>query len=76
MAGDKKPRGRPLERKYPPWIDATPEAIARAALNTAPGMAEDTEKVYRCAGCERAVWYPETMYRDGRCAGCTAAPDR
>ena len=31
----KKERGRPLERKYPPRVDATAEEIAQAML-TAP----------------------------------------
>ena len=26
--------------------------------------------VYRCGNCEREVFYPETLYRDGLCEGC------
>ena len=30
---EKKPRGRPMKKGYPPRIDATPEEIARTVLN-------------------------------------------
>ena len=64
--------GRPLERKYPPRIDATPKEIARAVLQSPPPA--DLEREYTCRGCGRVVFYPETIYRDGQCAACTAAP--
>jgi hypothetical protein len=62
--------GRPLERVYPPRIDASPEEIARAVLAAPPPPLQ--ERTYTCAGCARAVAYPETLYRDDRCADCTA----
>ena len=30
---EKKPRGRPIEKGYPPRIDATPEELTRVVLN-------------------------------------------
>ena len=75
----KKERGRPLERRYPPRIDAKPGEIAAAVLNakspprfgSAPKQSE-----YRCRDCDRLVEYPETLYQDGRCEQChTARPD-
>ena len=68
---EKKERGRPMERPYPPRIDATPEEIARLALNGGRPKGNVKALVYRCAGCGREVSYPETLYRDGRCEGCT-----
>ena len=68
MAKNKNPRGRPLERKYPPRIDASPDDIARAMLAAAP---KDSEaKTYACSHCGREVSYPETLYDDGRCKDC------
>ena len=68
---DKKPVGRPMEKGYPPRIDATPEELASVVLNG--GRPKESVKglVYRCTGCRREVSYPETLYRDGRCEGCT-----
>ena len=67
----KKPRGRPVEKRYPPRIDATPEELARVVLNGGRPKGSVKVLVYRCAGCGREVSYPETLYRDGRCEGCT-----
>ena len=36
MSRRKKERGRPLERLYPPRIDATPELLVQAMFNTPP----------------------------------------
>lgn len=72
MPRKKKERGRPMERSYPPRIDATPEEIARALLS-GPAV-EVGEEDYRCAECEREVRYPEILYRDGRCERCHKAP--
>ena len=63
-------RGRPA-RKYPPRIDATPEELARVVLNGGRPKGSVKGLVYRCVGCRREVSYPETLYRDGRCEGCT-----
>ena len=34
MTKQKKPRGRPMKRKYPPRIDATPEERAQANVDS------------------------------------------
>ena len=75
MTTTRRERGRPA-RPYPPRIDATPEQIANVVLNAKPqgqffDKPDRTE--YRCADCQRAVNYPETLYRDGRCKACHAA---
>ena len=70
MATEKEP-GRPLGRKYPPRIDATPEEIALVFLRTPTSEATNAEHIYRCVGCNREVYYPETLYRDGKCESCT-----
>ena len=70
------PQGRPMKRRYPPRIDATPEELAQAMFRAPADMAVDTERVYRCGGCGREVGYPETLYRDGRCEGCTETRPR
>ena len=68
----KKERGRPLERKYPPRIDATAEEIVQAMFNTPPNTELEIRE-YRCSDCDKAVHYPDTLYRDGRCETCHAA---
>ena len=74
MPRKKKVLGRPA-RGMPPRIEATPEEIARKFLRTPPpGPALDTSKVYRCGECQRAVYYPEVLYQDGRCEECHKAP--
>ena len=74
MPRKKKERGRPA-RPLPPKIDATPEEIAQVFLRTpAPGPKIEETRVYRCADCGREVNYPETLYRDGRCADHTTRP--
>ena len=72
MPKRKKERGRPLERKYPPRIDATAEEIAQAMFNTPPSTELEVRE-YRCADCARVVNYPDTLYQDGRCETCHAA---
>jgi hypothetical protein len=58
----------------PPRIDATAEEIAQVFMRTPPpGPPVDLEKVYRCVACEREVYYPEILYRDGRCEDCRKA---
>ena len=74
MPRPKKERGRPLERRYPPRVDATAEEIAQAMF-TLPANREwaymkNGNTVYRCQDCGKAVYYPDTLYRDGRCEGC------
>ena len=67
----KRARGRPMTKGYPPRIDATPEELAQAMFRAPPNLPIDTEKLYRCVECGREVNYPETLYRDNRCDGCT-----
>ena len=66
----KKPRGRPVEKMYPPRIDATPEEIARTVLNGGRPKARVLSRIYRCGACGRAVYYPLTLHNDGRCPEC------
>ena len=40
MPRPKKERGRPLEKPYPPRIDATPEQLAQAFFSGAAGHAK------------------------------------
>ncbi len=68
---DKKAKGRP-GRKYPPKIDATPEEIAHVVLNAGQPNGPVKEQDYSCEGCEREVYYPETLYDDGLCPECHA----
>ena len=70
---EKNPRGRPVEKRYPPRIDATPEEIARTVLNAGRPKARVKSRTYRCEVCGREVQYPETLYRDGRCPECHGA---
>lgn len=73
MPRKKKQVGRPA-RGLPPRIDATAEEIAKVFMRTRPpGPPVDLEKVYCCVVCKREVYYPEILYRDGRCEGCRAA---
>lgn len=74
MVRQKKARGRPTVHPLPPRIDATPEEMAKS-LFALPAdhtwqYEQDGGRVYRCSACEREVHYPETLYRDGRCAEC------
>ncbi len=72
MPRKKKELGRPV-RGYPPRIDATPEQLARVLLNAGRSTKPiKGNKVYRCVDCDRAVYYPETLYNDGRCPECHA----
>lgn len=72
MPRKKKERGRPV-RGYPPRIDATPEQLAEVLLRAGrPTKPVDDSRVYRCVDCKRAVYYPETLYNDGRCPECHA----
>ena len=74
MPRKKKERGRPVERRYPPRIDATPEEIAQKFFRTPARKISDEAPTYRCADCQREVSYPETLYRDGKCQACTKVP--
>ena len=75
----KKERGRPLENRYPPRVDATPEDIAQAMFSLPAGRKWEYMEtgpegtVYRCVNCVREVHYPDTLYSDGRCERCHAA---
>ncbi len=62
-----------MKRPYPPRIDAPPETIAHVVLNAKrPARFGDEPKrtEYLCGDCGRGVYYPETLYQDGRCEGC------
>ena len=77
MSGSKE-RGRPMKKLYPPRIDATAEEIAQAMFSLPAGRKWEYKEafqngtVYRCTDCEREVYYPDTLYRDGRCHQCHA----
>ena len=73
MLRPKKERGRPLEKPYPPRIDATPEQLAQAFFGSSQDTPKRSMSAYRCTVCRREVHYPETLYNDGRCQGCHAA---
>ena len=77
-ARGKKERGRPMKLRYAPRIDAKPEEMARAMFSLPADHQWEYEKTggktYRCHDCQREVAYPETLYRDGRCASCHKAP--
>ena len=73
MPRPKKERGRPLEKPYPPRIDATPEQLAQAFFSGPQDTLSRSMPDYRCAVCRREVHYPESLYNDGRCEGCHAA---
>ena len=73
MPRQKKEMGRPIERMYPPRIDATPEEIAHVVMNAGRPRGRIAERDYFCVDCERQVAYPETLYRDGRCEECHRA---
>ena len=73
MPRKKKERGRPV-RGYLPRIDATPDQLAEVLLRVGrPTEPIDDSKVYRCVVCKRDVYYPDTLYNDGRCPECHAA---
>lgn len=74
MPRKKKPRGRPPIRPLPPRADATPEELARVFFKGKPGDEAGFPAVYKCAGCERVVAFPEILYRDKRCEDCTSYP--
>lgn len=75
MPRRKKERGRPLERKYPPRVDATAEEMAQAMF-AMPADHQwgylESEPEYRCSDCKQPVNYPDTLHRDGRCEKCHA----
>ena len=48
----------------------------RAFFKGKPGDEVDFPVVYHCAGCQRTVSFPDTLYRDKRCAACTSCPVR
>ena len=48
---EKKERGRPMEKGYPPRIDATPEEIARAVLKGGRPQGRVKSRTYRCGAC-------------------------
>ena len=71
----KKPeKGRPLGRKYPPKIDASPEEIAKVFFSTTPNNENLMSRAYTCTQCGREVVYPETLFDGGLCEACHAMP--
>ena len=52
---EKKPRGRPMKKGYPPRIDATPEEIARAVLKGGRPTGRVKSRDYRCGACGRST---------------------
>ena len=76
MPRQKRERGRPVTRRLPPKIDATPEQVAQAMFRLPANhqwqYEQDGGKVYRCAACQQEVYYPEVLYNDGRCEACHA----
>ena len=73
MPRPKKERGRPLEKPYPPRIDATPEQLAQAFFGSSQDTLKRSMSAHRCTVCRSEVHYPETLYNDCRCQGCHAA---
>ena len=74
----KKERGRPMERRYPPRIDVSPETIANVVLNAkrTPRFGDTPNRTeYRCVDCNRVVAFPETLFCDGRCGDCVSGAD-
>ena len=61
--------------KYPPKIDATAEEMAQAVLQLPAKRRSDYKDVNRlqCVACKRSVYFPETLYQDGRCGDCKKA---
>ena len=74
MPRKKKERGRPIEHRYPPRIDATVDELVEAFFRVGPLKVSNEPREYNCAGCGRGVYYPEVLYRDGKCADCTSRP--
>ena len=69
----KRERGRPLERRYPPRIDATAEDIAKAMFALPANHEWEYEREtpdYRCEQCGQTVHYPKTLYQGGGCSDC------
>lgn len=68
-------RGRPA-RPLPPRIDASADELAERMMRTLP-IGERRPKLvinpdadYHCVVCARPVYYPEILYRDGKCEEC------
>lgn len=74
MPRRKKERGRPVKKRYPPRTDATVDELVTAFFAAGTGQSVDEDREYNCGGCGRGVYYPEVLYRDGRCADCTGRP--
>lgn len=73
MARAKKQRGRPA-RRLPPRTEATVDELVEAFFKGKPDTVISEPKDYRCVDCQREVYYPEILYRDGRCEGCHKTP--
>lgn len=73
MTRSKRAPGRPMERGFPPRLDATADEIATAVLTAPVGRSESEPMEFRCHDCAKVVEYPNTLSRMGRCKEC--APD-
>ena len=74
MSRKPEERGRPIENKLPPRIDASPEQIADAFFRF-PVDRELAHPEYHCGQCSEAVTYPAVLDRSGRCPKCVKALD-
>ena len=74
MPRKKREKGRPPSSyPLPPKADATADELVKAFFQAKTNDDLDFRLIYHCTGCEKQVKYPETLYRDGRCADCTVA---
>ena len=74
MPKKKKERGRPISKQYPPRTDATVDELVEAFFRAGPKTVVKEQTEYRCEACQRGVYFPEVLYRDGRCEDCTTRP--
>ena len=73
MAPKGKERGRPVENKLPPRIDATPEELAETFFRFPMGQKAEEGREYRCGECGQEVNYPTVLDRKERCSNCAKA---
>ena len=52
MPRSKRERRRPLKHRYPPRIDASPEAIAEAFFSVPADTPARADADYRCVDCQ------------------------
>lgn len=70
----KRERGHPVDKPYPPRIDATADELVQTVLKGKPPKSwkymQKGGDIYHCGTCQREVSYPEILYRDGNCEAC------